>query len=306
MDSGLPLRIKTITEYHKLMGLPKPEHPLISLINLEEIKRLPSEKNFSIVFSFYSISLKRSTAITYRYGQKSNDFDDGILFFMSPNQIMRIEVDDPGSAKAKGWILYVHPDFLYGSLLAKNIKKYDFFGYSVSEALFLSNKEERIIISLFRYIHREYNENIDYFTQDIIIKQLDLLLSYSDRYYHRQFLTRKKNGHKILSALQDVLTEVFNEKKSLKVEVPTVQQISDTLNISTGYLSRLLKTNTGMSTHEHIQNFLIENAKEKLSITDLPVSQIAYCLGFEHPQSFSKFFKKKTTFSPQKFRAGFN
>ncbi|WP_419800897.1 helix-turn-helix domain-containing protein [Mucilaginibacter sp.] len=301
-----PLRIKTISEYHKLMGLPKPEHPLISLVNLDDITKLPLEKSFSIVFDFYSISLKRYSNIKYKYGQQSNDFDEGILFFMSPNQVMAINIENADSAKTEGLILYVHPDFLYGSSLAKDIKRYEFFSYSVSEALFLSSKEEDIITGILKNIQREYHANIDDFSQDVIVRQLDLLLTYADRYYHRQFLTRKNTNHKILNNLEEALNEMFEEVRLAENGIPSVQYISDKLNISTSYLSRLLKTLTGQSTQHHIQNRVIEKAKEKLSATTLSVSEIAYELGFEHPQSFSKLFKTKTNISPLGFRASFN
>lgn len=301
-----PLRIKTISEYHKLMGLPKPEHPLISLVNLDDITKLPLEKSFSIVFDFYSISLKRYSNIKYKYGQQSNDFDEGILFFMSPNQVMGINIENTDSAKTEGLILYVHPDFLYGSSLAKDIKRYEFFSYSVSEALFLSGKEEDIITGILKNIQREYHANIDDFSQDVIVRQLDLLLTYADRYYHRQFLTRKSTNHKILNNLEEALNEMFEEGRLAENGIPSVQYISDKLNISTSYLSRLLKTLTGQSTQHHIQNRVIEKAKEKLSATTLSVSEIAYELGFEHSQSFSKLFKTKTNISPLGFRASFN
>ena len=306
MNNMQPYRIKTINEYHRAMGLHNPEHPLISLVDLKDISQVPSEKSFSLVFDFYSISLKRYSDIKYKYGQQSNDFDEGILFFMSPNQVMRIDIENMDTAKSEGWILYVHPDFLYGTSLAKDIKKYEFFEYSVNEALFLSSKEEEIIIGILKNIQLEYHSNIDNFSQDVVIRQLDLLLTYSDRYYHRQFLTRKKSNHKTLSVLEETLNEYFNGDQLIQDGIPTVQYISEKLHISTSYLSRLLKTLTGQSTQQHIQNKLIEKAKEKLSTTELTVSEIAYELGFEHSQSFNKLFKSKTNFSPLKFRQLFN
>ena len=306
MIKNQPLRIKTISEYHKIMGLPKPEHPLISLVKLSDMTSFPAEKSFSIVFDFYSFSLKRYSNIKYKYGQQSTDFDEGVLFFMSPNQVMRIDLEDPDAAKTEGWILYVHPDFLYGTPLAKEIKRYEFFSYSVNEALFLSGKEENILTGILKGIQKEYHSNIDHFSQDVIIRQLDLLLTYSDRYYHRQFLTRKVNNHKIVTTLEAALNEMFQEDAVTKNGIPSVQAISDKLNISTAYLSRLLKTLTGQSTQQHIQNYLIEKAKEKLSTSHLSISEIAYELGFEHPQSFSKLFKGKTNVSPLEFRNSFN
>ena len=298
--------IKTISEYHKLMGLSKPEHPLISLINLADITQGPMESSFSLVFDFYSISLKRFSDIKYKYGQHTNDFDEGILFFMSPNQVMRIDIENAETAKMEGWILYVHPDFFYGTSLAKDIKQYEFFDYSANEALLLSHKEEEIVSDILKNIQREYHSNIDNFSQDVIIRQLDLLLTYSDRYYHRQFLTRKKDNHEILNRLEEILNDYFRNDKLTENGIPSVQYVSEKLNISISYLSRLLKTLTGQSTQQHIQNHMIEIAKEKLSNTKLSVSEIAYKLGFEYPQSFSKIFKNKTNLTPIEYRNSYN
>lgn len=296
-------RIKTIAEYHRLRGLPQPEHPLISLIDYSTLAPSPETNDVSWVYNFYSISLKRGFNAKMKYGQQEYDFDEGIMFFISPGQVFRIEVDTSATSKRTGWILMVHPDFLWNTPLAKAIKQYEYFGYAANEALFLSDKEEKTIIGMLHNIQQEYQSNIDKFSQHIIIAQLELLFSYSARFYHRQFLTRKITNHKILDRLENVLAEYFNSNKK---GLPTVQYITEVLNISPGYLSGLLKVLTGQSTQQHIHEKLIEKAKEKLSTTDLSVSEIAYELGFEHPQSFSKLFKKKTNTSPLEFRNSFN
>lgn len=301
-----PRRIKTISEYHQVMGLPKPEHPLISVINFDSIKRLPYNEPTSIVFNFYSISLKRDFSGRMKYGQQEYDFDEGIMFFMSPGQVFRIEANQDARLKHAGWLLLLHPDFLWNTALAKKIRQYEYFDYAVNEALYLSEKEETTITNLMQSIELEYRSNIDKFSQDVIIAQLDLLLTYADRFYHRQFITRKITNHKILSDLEDILTAYFNSDKPAPKGLPTVQYIAETLNVSPGYLSVLLKTLTGKSTQQHIHDSLIEKAKEKLSTTVLSVSEIAYELGFEHPQSFSKLFKSKTNCSPLEFRQSFN
>ncbi len=300
------LRIKTITEYHRVMGLPKPEHPLISVINLESVKHMPGDKPISLVFDFYSISLKRDFNAKIKYGQQEYDFDEGIMFFISPGQVFGIEVNKDAVLKRSGWLLLIHPDFLWNTQLAKTIKKYEYFNYSVHEALFLSKKEEIIITGMLQNIEQEYHSNIDKFSQGLIIAQLELLLTYADRFYHRQFITRKISNHKILDRLEDILTEYFNGDDLSRKGLPTVQFVAGKLNVSPNYLSELLKVLTGQSTQQHIHEKLIEKAKEKLSTTDLSVSEIAYELGFEHPQSFSKLFKTKTSLSPLKFRHSFN
>jgi len=306
MASVQPLRIKTISEYHKIMGLPKPEHPLISVINFEGIKHLPGNGPVSLLFDFYSISLKRNFNAKMKYGQQEYDFDEGIMFFMSPGQVFGIEVNKNEQLTHSGWMLLIHPDFLWNTTLTKTIKRYDFFDYSVNEALFLSEKEETTIIAIMQNVQQEYHSNIDKFSQDIIISQIELLLNYADRFYHRQFITRKITNHNILNRLEETLTEYFNSDDLVKKGLPTVQYIAGTLNVSPNYLSGLLKELTGQSTQQHIHNKLMEKAKEKLSTTGLSVSEIAYELGFEHPQSFSKLFKTKTNFSPLEFRQSFN
>jgi len=306
MTNTQPVRIKTISEYHQVMGLPKPVHPLITVIDFGLIKKTPLQKPLSLVFDFYSISLKRNFNAKMKYGQQQYDFDEGIMFFMSPGQVFGIELNEGEQPRHTGWMLLIHPDFIWNTALAKNIKRYDFFDYSVNEALFLSDKEESTIIGIMQNIQQEYHANIDKFSQDIIIAQLELLLNYSDRFYHRQFITRKITNHHVLDRLEDILSEYFNSDTLAKKGLPAVQCIAEKLNVSPGYLSGLLKTLTGQSTQQHIHDKLIEKAKEKLSTTALSVSEIAYELGFEHPQSFSKLFKTKTNLSPLEFRRSFN
>jgi len=306
MKNIQPHRFKTISEYHQAMGLPKPEHPLISVINLQSVKHLPRKEPINMIFDFYSISLKRNCNAKFRYGQQEYDFDEGVMFFISPGQVFGIEPGNADESKRSGWLLLVHPDFLWHSPLAKTIRQYEYFDYSVNEALFLSEKEETTIIGIMQNIQQEYRSNIDKFSQDIIIAQLEVLLNYSDRFYHRQFITRKITNHKVLDRLEDILTEYFNGDTLVAKGLPTVQYIAEKLNVSPNYLSGLLKVLTGQSTQQHIHDKLIEKAKEKLSTTVLSVSEIAYELGFEHPQSFSKLFKTKTKLSPLEFRQSFN
>jgi AraC family transcriptional activator of pobA len=306
MADKQPYRIKTIHEFHRLRGLPKPEHPLVSVINVADVKRLHDNEPANLIFDFYSISLKRNCNAKFRYGQQQYDFDEGTMFFISPNQVFGVEHGTGETPKRSGWILLIHPDFLWNTSLAKNIKRYEYFDYSVHEALFLSEKEETIIAGIMQNIQREYHSNIDKFSQSVIIAQLELLLTYSERFYQRQFITRKISNHQILNRLEDLLTEYFNSDDLIKRGLPTVQYIADALSVSPNYLSGLLKVLTGQSTQQHIHDKLIEKAKEKLSTTNLSVSEIAYELGFEYPQSFSKLFKVKTNFSPLEFRQSFN
>lgn len=300
-----PQRIKTISEFHKFRNLPKPEHPLISVINLELLGKLPYDE-MSLVFDFYSIALKRNFGAKIRYGQQSYDFDEGIMFFIAPGQVFRIEANNGSTLNQSGWMLLIHPDFLWNTALARTIKQCEYFDYSANEALFLSDKEEATLVGIMQNIAQEYHANIDNFSQNIIISQLELLLNYADRFYHRQFITRKITNHQILDRLEDILTAYFGSDQLATKGLPTVQYIAERLNVSPGYLSGLLKALTGQSTQQHIHDKLIEKAKEKLSTTGLSVSEIAYQLGFGHPQSFSKLFKSKTELSPLEFRQSFN
>lgn len=298
--------VKTINEFHRTRGLSEPEHPLISVVNYADIKLLPEFMNASWMFDFYSISLKRNLNGKIKYGQKEYDFDEGVLFFISPGQVFSIDSKLVTSNEKSGWIMLVHPDFLWNTTLAKDIKQYEYFGYAVNEALFLSKKEENTIAEIIGNIQQEYHSNIDKYSQQIIVSQLLSLLNYAERFYQRQFITRDINNHQILTRLEELLNTYFHSNDLVNNGIPTVQFISDSLNISPSYLSSLLKHLTGKSTLHHIHEKLIELAKEKLSTTDLSISEIAYELGFDYPQSFSKLFKTKTNLSPLEFRQTFN
>lgn len=303
MDQSQIVRIKTISEFHLLRGLPKPEHPLISVVDMNAIKIFAKEEK--IAFDFYFISLKHASNIKYQYGQQVYDFNEGILSFMAPNQVFGIDIKDRATIPT-GHMLLIHPDFLWNTALAKNIKNYEYFEYSVNEALFLSDKEEKIIMVIIESIKQEYHSNIDKFSKQIIISHIETLLNYSERYYNRQLTVREKTNHQILERLEKILTDYFNNDDLISKGLPTVQYIAASLNVSPGYLGSLLRLITGQNTQQHIHEKLIEKAKEKLSNTDLSVSEIAYELGFEHSQSFSKLFKTKTNFSPSGFRQSFN
>ncbi len=299
-------RINSISDYHKVANLPKPEHPLVSLIDYSQVNYPEHEDEITILQGNYSIALKRGVTGKLRYGQQSYDFDEGLMSFVAPGQLLNIKTKLIDQAKPTGWILLIHPDFLWNTSLAKKIREYDFFGYHVNEALFLSEKEEESMIKILKNIQVEYHGNIDRFSQSIIVAQIELLLNYADRYYQRQFITRQKSNHEILGKLDDILRAYFQRDDLASVGLPEVNDISDQLNISPNYLGGLLKSLTGLNTQQHIHLKLIDKAKEKLSTTQLSVSEIAYSLGFEHSQSFSRLFKNKTNYSPLDFRRSFN
>lgn len=300
MEKFTPYRIQSIAEIHRLMGYEKPYHPLIGIVDLATLRDNPGIN--AVIFDLYVIALKRGCD-KLMYGQQKYDFDEGLMAFMSPGQVLRGE-EGGVPHNLEGWMLFIHPDFLWNTSLANKIKQYEFFGYASNEALFLSDKEEKLINVIIDNIKGEYRSNIDKFSQDVIIAQLELLLTYAQRFYERQFITRKITNSKILERLESILEDYYRQE--LTVGLPTVQFVAEKLNISVKYLGSLLKQLTGRSTQEHIHEKIIEKAKEKLSTTNLTVSEIAYELGFEHSQSFSKLFKAKTDQTPLKFRQSFS
>ena len=306
MEIKQPVRVKTISEFHRLKGFPEPEHPLISIVDYDTVECISEISTKNWVFDFYHISIRRGLNAKLKYGQQDYDFDNGVMFFISPNQVFGIEPKPYQTTKKSGWMLLIHPDFLWNAPLAKTIKQYEYFDYTANEALFLSDKEETTLKGIIQNIQQEYHSNIDKFSQSIIISHLEALFNYSDRFYQRQFITRKIIHHQILDRLEKMLADYFNSEDLINKGLPTVQFVSDNLNVSPNYLRSLLKVLTGQNTQQHIHNKLIEKAKEKLSITDLSISEIAYQLGFEHQQSFSKLFKTKTNQSPLEFRQSFN
>jgi len=296
-------RFDSLSRLHKALDMPAPMHPLVSLINNAEgsipLDRLPSPH----ILSFYKISYKMNFQGHFKYGQHYYDFDEGGMFFVSPNQITGAH--GPISDQS-GYTLLFHPDFLLGYQLAKKIKSYGFFSYSVNEALHLSQKEKTTIISVFESIEEELKGRIDNFSQDVVISQIELLLNYANRFYSRQFITRKAASSDLLQKVEDILHNYFQSPQAQNRRLPTVQFLSEQLNVSASYLSDMLRSLTGQNTQQHIHNHLIEKAKEQLSTSQALISEIAYNLGFEHAQSFSKLFKLKTSMSPLDFRRSFN
>ncbi|PSK91548.1 helix-turn-helix domain-containing protein [Taibaiella chishuiensis] len=299
--------VKTIGAYHRLRQLPEAGHPLISVIDLEQLRPLGLAGNTTFTLDFYWIALRRSSNATARYGQQVYDFNKGILSFMAPKQVFSIACDDKNELPEKsGWALLVHPDFIWNTTLAKTIGQYDFFDYSVNEGLFLSEKEEKTLNGILALIEQECQSGRDRFSKQIIITHLENLLSYANRFYNRQFLTREKSNHQILERLEALLVNYFNSEAIISKGLPTVRFVADALNVSPKYLGSVLRVLTGQNTQQHIHEKLIEKAKEKLSVTNLTVSEIAYELGFEQVQSFSRLFKTRTGFSPVAFRRSFS
>jgi len=304
-EENTPHKFSSLSEAHRMLGLPQPKHPLISLINNADHPVAMSGQPNSHILNFYKISYKPKLAGRLKYGQNHYDFDEGGLLFAAPNQIIG-HVEELDASVCSLYTLLIHPDFLLSYPIAKKIKQYGFFSYSTNEALHLSEKEKATIISVFKIIEEELNSRIDDFSQDVIVSQIELLLNYSNRFYKRQFITRKAQSSDLLQDLEELLDGYFSKENPVIKGLPTVQYLSENLNVSPSYLSDLLRSLTGQNAQQHIHQKLIEKAKERLSGTNLSVSEVAYGLGFEHPQSFNKLFKAKTKLSPLAFRRSFN
>ncbi len=301
---GKPYHIKSITEYHNLLGIPKPKHPLIGLINHQDIQYYDDEKLINKTYEFYTISRKINFAGTMKYGQHYYDFQEGVMAFHGPKQVIVSELTD--DAKLKGWTLLIHPDFIRTYSLAEKIKQFGFFSYSMNEALHLSEEEADTIEEVMDTIRKEYNSGIDNYSQDILISQVELLLNYCNRFYNRQFITRKSANSDLLVKFEKLLSDYFESGELALNGIPSVHHFSNELNMSANYLSDMLRSLTGQSTQQHIHDKLIDKAKEILTTTKLTVGEIAYDLGFEYPQSFSKLFKSKTNLTPLEYRQSFN
>ncbi|UZT99991.1 helix-turn-helix transcriptional regulator [Chryseobacterium fluminis] len=291
--------INSISQLVRVLGFPAPSHPLITLVDYNNVSLGMFPKGQKVSLDFYKISFKPTFKGQIKYGQGFYDFEEGGLAFLKPKQI----VFPPEELESyEGIALYFHPDFIRNYSLGKTINQYGFFSYDVSEALFLSAKEKEIIANLFAIIANELANTIDHFSQDILVSQVELLLNYSNRFYNRQFITRKAVNHDIIASLESLLNRYFQEENGLRNGLPSVKYVSTELKFSQRYLSDMLRSFTGLNTQQYIQNAIIEKAKEKLSTTNLSISEIAFELGFEHPQSFSKLFKSKTNVSPLEFR----
>ncbi|QMW04938.1 helix-turn-helix domain-containing protein [Spirosoma foliorum] len=301
-DNLTTLRIETIAQSHKALGLVKPKHPLFSILRFEDMPRVNNDARVRLIFDFFHIVLKKDCPGKLQYGQTPYDFDEGVMSFFAPRQVSILE---PGDVLAKsGWLLMIHPDFFRTFPVGKKIKDYAFFDYAVNEALILSEDEEQSIDSLFQHIEKEYHLPIDTYSQDVVLSTVDLLLTYCNRYYNRQFITRKPKHSELLNRVDHVLNE--SVRNAAEQGLPTVNVLASQMNLSANYLSDCLKHLTGQTAQQYIHEKLIEYAKDILVTTELSVSEIAYQLGFGYPQSFSKLFKSKTNQSPLAFRASFN
>ncbi|WP_045690463.1 helix-turn-helix domain-containing protein [Hymenobacter sp. AT01-02] len=290
--------LRTVTEYTRYYGLPAPAHPLLTVIDLTYFRTAPPVTG-PVVAQLYIVLFKRGVKGSLHYGRQNYDFQEGVLLFIGPDQVVTGSADEDASTLS-GWLLVFHPNLLAKYPLGQKITRYDFFAYAVHEALHISAHEESLLESVLRSIQLEYEQPIDAFSQDMLVAQLEVLLGYANRFYHRQFLTRRSVEHDLLSRFEALLTTHFAPDTA--TALPTVQQFADALHVSPAYLSDMLRTLTGHTVQQHLHHQLIEKAKRLLLGTSLTVSETAFQLGFEYPPYFSRLFKRKTGFSPSAFR----
>jgi AraC-like DNA-binding protein len=294
-----PVIFNSLSQLHKAMGQAAPSHPLISIMNYGEVRFDPKDFEQGIILNFYKISFKTSFSGKLKYGQGFYDFEEGGMSFIAPGQLLKMQDEE---ADYSGMTLHIHSDFLRSYPLNSAIKQYGYFSYSAAEALYLSEKEKATILSIYRFIQDELNERVDKFSQDVIISQIELLLNYANRFYDRQFITRKAVNNDLLARLEQQMDDYFKDDKSLIRGLPSVNNLAENLQVTPRYLSDLLRNLIGLNAQQFIHEKVIEKAKEHLAKDDLTVAQIAYHLGFEHPQSFNKLFKSKTSLSPSGYK----
>ncbi|NLR91490.1 helix-turn-helix domain-containing protein [Flammeovirga agarivorans] len=294
------VEINSITQIHNSLDIQKPKHPLVSVIPMSLLSQY-NYGDYTYVMDLYQISLKTGVSGAITYGRNSYDFQEGTLVFSKPGQSLSYS-ENEGTDGEEGWMLIFHPDLIRKSPLGESIDNYTFFSYEANEALHLSNDEKQILTELIQKIEREYENNIDRHSQELIISNIEMVLKYCTRYFDRQFYTRTNLNKDAFSKFEKLLKSYYIDELHLDLGIPTVKYCATELNMSSHYLSDMLRKETGKSAQEHIYNFVINKAKTRLLSSSESISQVAYSLGFEYPQHFSKLFKSKTGYSPVEYR----
>lgn len=295
------IHLETISDMHKMLPQASVKHPLVAVIDFSKYRE-QFNSGMKVTLGFYSIMFKNFCSNKMKYGQQTYDFADGSLICIAPRQL--ISMDEPVNPKEdiSGWGIFFHPDLIRGTSLSKTIKAYSFFSYETNEALHLSDKEKQILNDIVEKTNAELSENIDKHSQTLIVSNIELLLNYCARYYDRQFITRKSVNSDILVKVENVLTKYFQSANLNEQGLPTVKYLADQVFLSPNYLSDLLKKETGMNAQDRIHYHLIEEAKNLLLSSNQSVGELAFSLGFEYPQYFSRLFKSKTGMTPIEFR----
>lgn len=296
------LHLKTISDLYKFLNLGYAEHPLIAVVDFTKVIEHTKDE-IRIKTDFYSIMFKNYCRNHIRYGRKTLDFQDGSLVCIAPNHVITIDNDIEVKEDMMGWGLFFHPDLIRGTSLGAKMKDFSFFSYETSEALHLSDKEKQLLYDCILKIHGELTQNIDSYSQVLMVSNIELLLNYCSRYYGRQFITRKSANLNLVSKVENILKGYFESEEKRNAGMPSVKDLASRVNLSPSYLSDLLKKETGLNAQDHIHYFVIEQAKNILLQTNQSVSEIAYSLGFEYPQYFSRLFKQKTGITPLEYRS---
>lgn len=293
------VNIRTVAEYNEYWGLEN-RHPLVNVLEGSQITHpIPNcRKNFDL----YVIFLKDVMCADYlKYGRKEYDYQENTLVFVSPGQVLGYPADG-STYQAKGWCLYFSPELLRGTQLGRHMKDYSFFSYDVSEALHLSLQERETIIDCLKKIDDEINNGTDKHSNTIIASAIELFLNYCNRFYDRQFITRKKANKDILSRFEELLDEYFASNKPQSYGTPSVAYFAEQLHLSANYFGDLIKKETGKSAQEYVQQKIMGTAKDMLANPEKSVSEIAYALGYQYPQYFSRAFKKVVGCTPNEYR----
>ena len=295
------IHVKSISEVHDIFGFPKPKHPLVSVLPIDERMTSFDYGDLSYTFSFFQISLKSGIKGSLSYGRNSYDFNEGTITFIKPNQLVKVENSEDYQGGC-GWTLIFHPDLIRKSELGRTIDKYSFFNYEVHEALHLSEDEKDSLTELANKIEKEYHHNIDRHSQEIIIANIEMILKYCKRFYDRQFFTRTNLNQDVLTKFEKVIQEYYSLDGPIETGILSVKYCAQKLSMSPNYLGDLIKNETGRSAKDHIQEYVIQKAKTKILGTNQSISEIAYSLGFEYPQGLNRLFKAKTGMSPKEYR----
>nr|WP_321357918.1 helix-turn-helix domain-containing protein [uncultured Draconibacterium sp.] len=295
------IKVESIPAIHRMLNVQAPQHPLISVVDVSKLKITEDLVGVKVSGDFYYIGLKNAECGSH-YGRNDYDFNDGVLAFTAPNQVIAAK-STTDFDQEQGWMLFFHPDLIRGSNLGQNISKYSFFSYDTHEALHLSDAEKQTLNDCVRKIEEELNSGADNYSQDVIISCLELLLNYCMRFYARQFDSRTKQNRDVLIKVESVLEECMKVDQLEKYGFPSVAYLADKVNLSQNYLSDLLRKETGRSAKEHINGVLINHAKSKLLLyKDSTVAEVAYSLGFKYPHYFIRLFKAQTGLTPKQYR----
>lgn len=299
MDNNI-FRSKSIAELLRGMGLGKPVHPLITII--DNAKLSYGEELIGMRFSsdMYCIAMK-DAGCGIHYGRNHYDFTEGALIFTAPEQVFTVTKAQELN-QSQGWMLYFHPDLIRNTSLGGKIDQYSFFNYEVHEALFLSEQEEEILTNLVKLIESEINQRIDNHSQQVLVSNIELILNYSVRFYDRQMNTRSAQNTDVIAKVETLLKDYYQNKNLLEIGQPTIQYLANKCHLSPSYLSDLLSKETGKSAKDHINEFLVDKAKHLLLSSNDSVSSIAYSLGFNYPHYFGRVFKQKTGQTPKEYR----